>query len=236
MTDTPQLDAIRVVAFDVHDTLAHWSAGGPRSTALAIQELLAEHGVEIGYQTFLAARAMVMLHDAARQPLSDPHDFLRRIFRRMDVELPAELVAPVVETYAKGMAMRLFDDSVDVMRGVRRLGLWTCTFTTLPHWAVREVLAPLDDALGEFISCSEAAAIKGHPAFYQSITQRLRVQPEQILAIGDDPAGDVIVPTRIGWRCVHLQRGRRTAAPPGAVAAVGDLRGFLELIQQNRGR
>ncbi len=59
--------AIEVVAFDVHDTLAHWPAG--RVRAVEVQDLLADFGVPISYQAFEAARQGVFLLDAPRRPM-----------------------------------------------------------------------------------------------------------------------------------------------------------------------
>lgn len=226
-------DSIQVVAFDVHETLAYWPLGGPRKTAFAIQELLAEHGVGISYLSLLAARAMVIMHDAADQRIDNPHELLRAVFARLQMELPAELLDKVAETYQAQQVMELFEDSLEVVRAVHQRGLRTCTFTTLFDWAVSDVLAPLRGCLDEYFSSHRAGWPKGHPEFYRSVTRKLGVQPQQVLAIGDDPQGDVIIPTQVGWQCVHLQRRRRSNPPPEAVAAVGNLREFLGLLESS---
>jgi FMN phosphatase YigB (HAD superfamily) len=222
--------AIQVVAFDVHDTLAYWPVGGPRKAAFAIQQQLAEHDIEISYQSFVSARAMLLTFDTAHQRLDDAYAFLRAIFARLDVKLPADVLDAVVETYQQHLPMRLFDESVEVVAALHRMPLRTCTFTTLPSWHVSDALAPLWKDLDEYFDNHRAGWPKGHPKFYCSIARQLGVQPSAILAIGNEPEGDVIIPSSVGWQCVHLQRKGRNEPLPGAVAAVGDLRELLVLL------
>lgn len=223
--------AIKVVAFDVHDTLAYWPIGGPRNAAFAIQRQLAEQGIEISYQSFVSARAMLLTFDTAHQRLDSAHAFLRAIFARLEVKPPADVLDAVVQTYQRHLRMRLFDDSVEVVRALHGTPLRTCTFTTLPSWHVSDALAPLWNHLDEYFDNHRAGWPKGHPEFYRSVTGQLGVQQNEILAVGNEAECDVIIPSSVGWQCVHLQRKGRVEPPPGAVAAVGELRELLRLLR-----
>jgi FMN phosphatase YigB (HAD superfamily) len=222
---------IKVVAFDVHNTLAHWSSGGPRKTAFAIQQVLAKHGIELSYQSFAAARAKALTVDAAERCFDSAETFLRFLFERLGLTVPASVLHEVIDTYRRGLRLKLFEDSAAAVRAVHDMGYRTCTFTTLFEWAVRDALEPLWKHLDVYFDSHRAGHPKGHPGFYRGISRQLGVEPAQILAIGDEAEGDVVLPSQVGWRCVHLQRGGPAEAPPEAVAVVRNLGSFVEMLR-----
>lgn len=196
--------AIKVVAFDVYDTLARWPAG--RVASIEVQRLLARYGVEISYQAYEAARQGVMFFDGAKRALEGWVDFLALVFARMGAKVSEDLIASVAAMYASRNRMEVLEDALPAVEAVKRAGLTACAFTTLPRFMFREggeaVLARLD----HYFDAAATGYAKGHPAFYRRITEMLGVRAEEILCVGDDLICDVELTKAAGWRAVWLDR------------------------------
>lgn len=214
--------AIKVVAFDVYDTLAKWPAG--RVEAIELQRLLARYGVEISYQAYEAARQGVMFFDGAKRAIEGWVDFLALTFARMGAKVSEDLIVSVAAMYASRNRMEVFADALPAVEAVKRAGLVVCAFTTLPRFMFREggeaVLATLD----HYFDAAATGHAKGHPQFYARVTEMLDVKAEEILCVGDDLICDVELTKAAGWRAVWLDRkGAGDAASAAGLERIGTL-------------
>ena len=83
--------------------------------------------------------------------------------------------------------------------------------------------------MDHYFDCSALGVAKGDRRFYQRITERLCVDPEQILCVGDDPIGDCKLPSELGWQSVLLDRtGRHADVQVGQITTIASLSEFRQ--------
>lgn len=221
--------AIKVVAFDVHNTLLHWPAS--RVQPAEVQQLLAEWGIDISYQAYEAARAAVLILDTPKREIEGWTDFLALLFDRMGVSVSVDLLTSLTAMHESRDGMVGFPEAVPVLQAARAAGLVTCTFTTLPRALLGRHAGGVLRALDHYFNCSTAGFAKGDRRYYRRITERLSVEPQEILCVGDDPVGDCLVPGQIGWQPVLLDRqGRHAETRVGQIATVRTLEGLRGLL------
>jgi putative hydrolase of the HAD superfamily len=83
----------------------------------------------------------------------------------------------------------------------------------LSNWDARLHTVLDGCSLGEhlprrFIS-AELGWEKPDPAIYRHVVESLRIKPEAILSVGDDPKNDVEGPRRAGWQALQIERPKR---------------------------
>lgn len=196
--------SVKVVAFDVYDTLARWPVG--RVQPIEVQRLLGRFGIEISYQSFEAARQAVFFFDSPKREIVGWTDYLALVFARMGFSVPLDLLTCVAAEYESRNNMEILPDAVPALEAAKSAGLTTCAFTTLPRFMIglrkHEVLLRLD----HYFDATATGFAKGHPAFYRRITELLGVAPNEILAVGDDSICDVELPRELGWEALLLNR------------------------------
>lgn len=196
--------AIKVVAFDVYETLARWPAG--RVQSIEVQQILGRFGIEISYQAYEAARQSVLFFDAVKRRIEGWTDWFALVFARMGVMISTDLLADLTALHEARCRMEVFADAIPAIEAARAAGLRTCAFTTLPEFFLvhggNEVRKRLDD----YFDGAAVGYPKGHPAYYRRIPEFLGVMPGEILAVGDDPICDVALPREAGWQAVQMDR------------------------------
>lgn len=195
---------IKVMAFDVHGTLAHFKPDSVRP--IDVQRLLERFGVHISYQAFEAARQAVLFLDGPTRPIEGWPDFLALLFGRLGRPISVDVLPDVVRLYERGHDLEVYPDAVEALRTARAAGLTTCAFTTLPRFMLGDAWPQLEPHLDHYFDGSEIGLAKGDRRFYERITDRLGVRPDEILAVGDDPICDVELPAEAGWRSILLDR------------------------------
>ncbi|MFQ5410865.1 MAG: HAD family hydrolase [Phycisphaerae bacterium] len=215
---------VEVVAFDVHGTLLHWPEN--RVHGLEIQRLLQRYGISISYQALEAARQAVFFLDATRREIHSHVDFLALQFERMGVSVSLDLIESIAAMQDARDGMVAYPDAIPAIRAAREAGKQTCAFTTLPRFMLgrdedgAEILRLLDP----YFSISTVGQVKGDPRFYTRISESIGVEPDRILAVGDDPICDCILPAEAGWRTVLLNRdNNKTVEEIGSIATIGSL-------------
>jgi FMN phosphatase YigB (HAD superfamily) len=196
--------AIKVVAFDVYDTLARWPEG--RVEPIEVARLLGRFGVEISYQAYEAARQGVMFFDGAKRPIEGWIDFLALTFAKMGAKVSVDLIASVAAMCESRNRMEVFPDALGAVEAVKAAGLTACAFTTLPRFMFRHGGEAILSRLDHYFDAAATGYAKGHPRFYARVTELLGVRPEEILCVGDDLICDVELPQAAGWRAVWLDR------------------------------
>jgi FMN phosphatase YigB (HAD superfamily) len=217
-----QMPRVEVVAFDVHQTLAHWPAS--RVEPLEVQRLLSRYGIEISFWAYDAVRQSILLLDGPKRPILGWMDFLALLFARLQTAVSVDLLASLAAMYEAREGMEPYPDAVDALRAVKEAGLRTCTFTTLPPFMLGDSAAALMPLVDQYCDCGQIGFAKGDRRFYQRITERLGVRPEAILSVGDDPTSDVALTAEAGWRPVLLDRKQKYAqTKAGQVATIPSL-------------
>ena len=82
------------------------------------------------------------------------------------------------------------------------------------------------------VTSEQAGAIKPDPAIFHYLTERLGLQPEQVLYVGDNPIPDVLGPRRAGLRVAWVNRAgvRRPRRVPPPDFRVRDLASLLPAL------
>jgi len=90
-------------------------------------------------------------------------------------------------------------------------------------------LARNDLRFDTVVTSEQAGAIKPDPAIFHYLTDRLGLQPEQVLYVGDNPIPDVLGPRQAGLRVAWVNRAgvRRPRRVPPPDIRVRDLTSLL---------
>jgi len=215
---------IRIVAFDIYDTLASWPSG--RVQPIDVQRLLGRFGIDISYQAYEAARQATFFFDCPKREITGWMDFLALLFARMEVMVSMDLIACVAAEYESRSNMDILPGAVPTLRSIKAAGFITCGFTTLPRFMLgrqgHEILAHLD----HYFDASRVGVAKGAKQFYERITAALGVAPGQILAVGDDPICDVQLPIECGWKAVLLDK-KATSSRDGVIRSLSELKRLI---------
>jgi FMN phosphatase YigB (HAD superfamily) len=215
--------AIEVVAFDVHQTLAHWPAG--RVQPIEVQRLLSRFGIEISYWAYEAVKQTILLLDAPKREIQGWTDYLALLFARMQVPVSVDLLTSLTAMHESRDGMELYPDVVEALKAVKTAGLTTCTFTTLPPFMIGDARHQVMPLIDHYFNCGVVSAAKGDRRFYQRITEKLGVPPDRILCVGDDPLSDVELTTEAGWKAVFLdRRGKHADVHAGQLGTIASLR------------
>ena len=222
--------AVKIVAFDVHGTLARWPAN--RLQEIEVLQLLRRFGVPLSHLALRAARQAVFVLDAPKREIHGYVDFLALQFARMNARVSVDLLESIAAMHETRDEMELFPEALETVEAVRARGKTTCAFTTLPKFMLGRAGETLLPLLDHYFDCSTVGFAKGDPRFYERMTEALGVDAEEILCIGDDPVGDGLLPTEAGWRAVLLDRdGRFTNKDVGKIATVRTLTEFLDVVE-----
>ena len=113
------------------------------------------------------------------------------------------------EHFGCAASWRLFDDVAPAWREFARRGYLLGIASNFDSrlWTICRDHAPLHECQHIFVS-SEVGCPKPELQFYRAVEERLGLNPEQILLIGDDHAADVTGPIAAGWNAIWLRRDR----------------------------
>jgi putative hydrolase of the HAD superfamily len=78
------------------------------------------------------------------------------------------------------------------------------------------------------LSSEDVGAIKPDPAIFLALAEKLGMEPQRILYVGDNPIPDVLGPSRVGMKSAWVNRGgyrkpRKTPQPDVRVKALAEL-------------
>jgi 2-haloacid dehalogenase/putative hydrolase of the HAD superfamily len=153
-------------------------------------------------------------------------DVLRQLLRRFDVDGDAsryvELFFEVTTT------VELYPDAREVLSALGPVRSAIVSNADHEHVAAWNFAVPV-----EFILVSEAVrAYKPHPAVFRSALERLGLQPDDVLHVGDSLVDDVAGAKAAGLRVAWINRdGRaRRAGVPAPDFEIRDLRELTPLL------
>lgn len=220
---------LRAICFDAHGTLLRpQRAAGPDRTSVAIQGLLESFGVSISYQAWEAAYGMAWYIDYPRRGAASWDEFLGYAFDRLGEPLTVEAQGEIVARFAAQPEWEPFPDGIEALQAAKERGLATAVFTTIPRFRVKRFLAVVDSVLDLYFDGQAAGDSKGSRRYYERLLDRLGVEPDEALAVGDGMFTDVEMPRRVGMRAVLLDRAGRS--PTASVPVIQSLPELAALL------
>lgn len=163
-----------------------------------------------------------------RQPTSDERE--RQRWRQVVGEVFGDLPAAAIEKaldqlwrhFSQPAHWRLFGDVAAVWQDLTGRGLVPGIASNFDH-RLEEIcrgLPPLDQCRNLFIS-SRIGYPKPALQFFRAIENRLGLQGNEILLVGDDWTNDIAGGRNCGWRVQHIVR--EGPLPEGAIRSLADL-------------
>ena len=119
--------------------------------------------------------------------------------------------------------MTLYPDALEAVRAAKAVGLVTLAFTSLPAFMLQPAADELLGLLDHYCDNGLIGHAKGAKAYYCEIARRLDMRPDRILAVGDDPLCDCILPQDCGWQAVWLDRGGDAKSPGADIPRIRSL-------------
>jgi 2-haloalkanoic acid dehalogenase type II len=129
-----------------------------------------------------------------------------------------------------------FPDAADVLRALRdagmRIGLLTNASSTVTM-RDRELEAyGLLDLIDERMTAGDAGHLKPHPRAFQAVLDRLGVEPEEAVMVGDRLEDDVAGGQQVGMRTVWVRRNgaepQNGIRPDATITALNELLDLLD--------
>jgi putative hydrolase of the HAD superfamily len=213
---------LRAVVFDVDFTLAR---PGPDLGPDGYTELGRRHGLELDPSRYEEARAAAFA-EVKRHPELD-HDeeiwvlFTQRIIEGMGGQGDTYAAAVEMEQrWAHSAHFELYDDALPVLELLRKrgleIGLLSNSSRDLDEFVAHHRL-DVDAVLTSHVH----GKTKPHETIFRAILDRLGVEPEEAVMVGDTIEDDVEGARAVGMRAVLLDREGRY---PEVEGRLGDLR------------
>ncbi len=224
---------LRAVIFDLDDTLYEYE----RLNRAAIEKLCAFVCEKLGVTQRQFREAFDRGRGETKRVLGHTgasHNRLLYCQKTLEYlgQPPAGLALDMYETYWGYMLehMRLRDGTEELLGYCReqglRIGICTDLTTHIQHRKLR--VLGLSDFVDALVTSEEAGVEKPGRAIYEMILEKLRVQPEEAVFIGDSLEKDVLGPERMGMHAVWFQ-GEDDGAHMTA-ASLRDVRRILDEI------
>lgn len=232
----PQMLKVRAVSFDLFNTVIHIQ---PERDRIQI-EVLADHGISV--DPMRIRRALVTM-DGLGRPFGVPDDrkddpleywshYERELLRHAGIELDDDESRKIAEDCLRvEPRLELYEDVAPAVSELRRRGLTTAIVSNLEQ--------PLDRFLPDInfpsmfdviVTSGEVGAAKPDARIFLEACRRLKLQPENVLHIGDQIDGDVNGAQQAGLQAILLDRSRLAADRPDNDHAVAGLIELLELL------
>jgi putative hydrolase of the HAD superfamily len=116
----------------------------------------------------------------------------------------------VYQFFAKAEAWGIYPEALEVLEQLRDREL---DLAVLSNWDARLHTVLDGCGLGEYLPnrfiSAELGWEKPDPAIYRHVVESLRIKPECVLSVGDDPKNDVEGPRRAGWQALQIERPKR---------------------------
>ena len=212
------MSRIRAIVFDVGGTLLY--------PADAVGETYSRfaraYGVRVHAEAATTAFRQALEDGAPRSKRKVPQNGDDRVWWKQVVRrsLPEQAFADekafeaffeeVYLYFAKPEAWGIYPEVLEVFKALRD---YPVDLAVLSNWDAR-LHAVLDgNGLGEFLSnrfiSAELGWEKPDAAIYRHVSDVLRLKPESLLSVGDDPRNDVEAPRKAGWKAVQIERPKR---------------------------
>ncbi len=245
----PRLDLVtpapQAVLLDFYGTLA-------RATRwVAVDEVLAEHGVELNEEvrrTFwndgLDGIEHVEHSRSRDHYVAWQQERLLAMLSETDLH-PGEYDEVVGKLRAGNEArvLEAYDETADVLAALRAGGT-TLAICSNWDWDLADAVdeAGITDLVDVVVSSAWAGARKPHPRIFRHTLEKVDLEPDDVLFVGDTWGPDVVGPRTLGMTPVYLRRVGHwpdDTAPHDldeSVLVAPDLRVLLELVPEGSTR
>lgn len=169
-----------------------------------------------------------------------PQEVVQEGFQTLAFEVNAQELLVALDGYARAVSgwAIIFPDSVSTLLSLKkqgyRLGLLSNTWWAADWHNADLATHGLDSLLDEVVYTSELAYSKPHPEVFQTVCQRLQVDPAQCVMVGDrlidDISGALGVGMRGIWRKNSNPWSRSSDIQP--TATITQLAELLPLLEQ----
>ncbi|GAB4156861.1 MAG: TIGR02253 family HAD-type hydrolase [Planctomycetota bacterium] len=232
---TRPLDAI---FFDIDDTLFSTTVFAEKARRAAIEAMIA-----VGLKAD-RDEALRELQEVLAEFSSNYGNHFDKVLDRLPPEAirnvnRAVIVAAGVVAYheTKWRELRVHDDVYEVLqwlarkpvvRGIISAGITVKQAEKLVRLKILEFLTPQAIFFTDQVGFS-----KPNPKLYRRVLQRLDLQPDRCIYVGDHPTHDIDPCNQEGWTTVQVRRSGRHAAESGATRPdheVSDFFGLREIL------
>jgi len=234
----------RAVLFDLGNTLAHYfgRAEFPAILEQAILEVrtyLQERGFPPIPSEALWQRVGEENHEAKDHRVRPLEGRLARIF---------QLDPGRVENVAEGMCRRFsgpifargqrYPDALPTLESLRSDGVKTAIVSNTPWgspgalWREELERLGLDACVDATVFCTDVGWRKPARAIFECALERLQVEPQNCLFVGDDPRWDLAGPRALGMEAILIDRhGMFSDAAGETIQTLDELRNTLLMVQ-----
>ncbi len=228
---TKTLDAI---FFDIDDTLFSTTVFADKARRAAIDAMI-RAGLSAD-----RSDAMRELDDVIAEFSSNYSGHFDKVLDRLGPETweghnRAVVVAAGVVAYhaTKWRELKVYDDVYEVLqwlartslvRGIVSAGITIKQAEKLVRLEILEFLTP-----SAIFFTDQVGFSKPNPKLYRRVLQRLKLQPDRCLYVGDNPTHDIDPCNREGWATVRIRRSGRHSLEDGETQPTHEIRDFFEL-------
>ncbi|UCG25779.1 MAG: HAD family hydrolase, partial [Chloroflexota bacterium] len=169
---------------------------------------------------------------------------LDQVFEELELQtdgLDADQVLRVFG-WAPRPGVEPFPETLPVLHTLRRqgyrIGLLTNSF--LPMWMRDEELRAYDliDLFDERVSAADVGYLKPHPIVYHDLLNKLGIQPEKAVFVGDRPTNDIAGANKVGLTSVlisppYLERDPSGVIPDYTISRLDQLLPLIDRLQDD---
>ncbi|MDA1053784.1 MAG: HAD-IA family hydrolase [Planctomycetota bacterium] len=140
-----------------------------------------------------------------------------------DIDESEPLFRQLWNHFARSTSWAVYDDVPDVLAELHALGLITAIGSNFDDrlLAIAKELAPLNQTHAIFVS-SQLGFTKPSIEFFRALEAELRLQPHQLLMVGDDVTNDIEGANQAGWHSLLLDRDK-TEYAEGTSHSLGEI-------------
>lgn len=230
-------DNLKVIFFDVDDTLYSTTEFARRARTAAVKNMI-RFGLRMHSEDCLRE-----LDEVVREFSSNYEAHFDKLLLRIPAHYyegtnPAILVAAGVAGYheTKERELAAHEDVIEVMKLLRkytplRMGIITNGITV--KQAEKIVRLNVYDYLdpGAILISDQEGMNKPNERFFIRACQRLKVQPNEAMYVGDHPRLDIDPANRIGMVSVHSRRSGKHVDDPGQSEPDFVIHNFWDLLE-----
>lgn len=212
---------VKYVSFDIFDTLVKRTVGNPADVFLIMQETLRRRPEVPGELSREFAKLRVMAERMTRRERDAELAAGEEVSEEITVsEIYAKIAALLGEDLDAAPYIKLEEEVEEALIVPRRLGrfLFDCALNTGKQVIItsdfchgedfiRRILAKCGYAGFSALYLSSARGLKKHTgSLFVKILDDLKIDPAELLHIGDNPTGDVKVPRDLNIRAMRVPR------------------------------
>jgi putative hydrolase of the HAD superfamily len=230
--------AVRAVFFDAGETLVHPHPSFPELLALVLQEegfaveapKIRERLTVVSERFLKAARENELWSTSAEKSRAFWSSVYRTFLGELGIPWTDRLAQRLYETFTDLSNYRLFPDVLNVLELLGDRGLQLGLVSNFEEW-LEKLLESLDVA--RFFEVRVISGVEGvekpDPKIFRLALDRMAVEPEDAVYVGDSVQFDVEPATSIGMTGILLDRRNRFPDHPGArISSLDQLPALLE--------